>query len=272
MQTIHIYDEFLHDYKDVTDEIRHNKRVKLESLIFDILKQKYYTMHDEFWKTHTLQKNTNKSIVLIERRIHENLAFVIRNMAYYARDWSITIVCSDINYAYCKTIATNNANNIILLPLFEGNPNRDIARNEYNTLLKSAEFYKSLPFEHIFIVQTDSYLRKPIDESMFTYDLVAAPLSWDETSVGGGMSYRKRSSMINVCEKFLYDAEGEDCFICEGVKLMNYSIPDIYKGIEYIAESIFVEDPMGTHQWWTYYRPELGIDIFDNYLFLKTVT
>ena len=62
---------------------------------------------------------------------------------------------------------TNNSDNVILLPLFEGNPNRDIAINEYNSLLKSSYFYNLLPFEHLLIVQTDTYLRRKIDETIF---------------------------------------------------------------------------------------------------------
>ena len=69
---------------------------------------------------------------------------------------------------------------------------------EYNDLLKSYNFYEQIPYEHIFIVEMDSYLRKPLDETMFQYDYVAAPYGWDETSAGGGMSYRKRSVMLDI--------------------------------------------------------------------------
>ena len=111
MESIHIFDEFIDkDLNGSDPQILHQKRTKLEPFIYDILKIKYYNIFDTFWKKNTVQKDTNKSIVIIERRIHPNLSFLIRNMFYYARDWSITIICSDINFSYLKTILTNNNN------------------------------------------------------------------------------------------------------------------------------------------------------------------
>jgi hypothetical protein len=269
METPHIFDE----YKTINNvEDMHSKRTKLEPLIYDILKNKYYNIFDEFWEKNIVKTDTNKSIVIIERRIHENLAFLIRNMFYYARDWSITVLCSDINFEYLKSITTHNSSNVLLLPVFIGNPDRDTARNEYNTLLKQAEFYRLLPFEHIFIVQTDTYLRKKIDESMFEYDYVAGHFAWDTTSAGGGMSYRKQSSMIDICTNFKKDIPMEDCFINEGVKLLGYKMPTVEKGVKYIAESCYDIDPMGVHQWWAFMGnngSDFHIDRFYNYLNLQ---
>lgn len=259
-----MFDEFL---GEATPETIHDKRIKLEPLIFDVLKQKYYSIFDKFWKYNTIIKNTNKSIVIIERRIHENLPFLLRNMFYYARDWAITVVCSDKNFRYVKTICTNNMNNVSILPLFNGNPNRVQGIQEYNDILKSEEFYQSLSYEHLFIVQTDTYLRKPIDETMFEYDYVAAPWAWDETSAGGGMSYRKRSTMIDICNNFKKNIPMEDAFINEGIKEMGYKMPVFMKGITYIAESCHYDDVMGVHQWWTFLNPDddFSKDILEKY-------
>ena len=272
MDTIHIFDEFIDkDLNGSDPQILHEKRTRLEPFIYDILKTKYYSIFDTFWKNNSIKKNTNKSIVIIERRIHSNLAFLIRNMFYYARDWSMTIICSDTNFSYLKTILTNNSDNVILLPLFEGNPNRDIAINEYNSLLKSSYFYKLLPFEHLLIVQTDTYLRRKIDETIFNYDYVASYFAWDKTSCGGGMSYRKRSSMITICDNFKKEISIEDCFINEGVKMLGYTIPDYKDGLNYICESFYSENPFGLHQWWTFYsiKSDPYLIFFNKYLELE---
>jgi hypothetical protein len=272
MDTIHIFDEFIDkDLNGSNPEILHKKRTSIEPFIYDILKTKYYSIFDTFWKNNSIKKNTNKSIVIIERRIHPNLAFLIRNMFYYARDWSMTIICSDVNFSYLKTVLTNNSDNVILLPLFEGNPNRDIAINEYNNLLKSSYFYRLLPFEHLFIVQTDTYLRRKIDESILNYDYVASFFAWDKTSCGGGMSYRKRSSMISICDKFKKEISIEDCFINEGVKMLGYTIPDYKDGLNYICESCYSENPFGLHQWWTFYsiKSDPYLIFFNKYLELE---
>ena len=272
MDTIHIFDEFIDkDLNGSDPQILHEKRTRLEPFIYDILKTKYYSIFDTFWKNNSIKKNTNKSIVIIERRIHSNLAFLIRNMFYYARDWSMTIICSDTNFSYLKTILTNNSDNVILIPLFEGNPNRDIAINEYNSLLKSSYFYNLLPFEHLLIVQTDTYLRRKIDETIFNYDYVASYFAWDKTSCGGGMSYRKRSSMITICDNFKKEISIEDCFINEGVKMLGYTIPDYKDGLNYICESFYSENPFGLHQWWTFYsiKSDPYLIFFNKYLELE---
>lgn len=269
METIHIFDEY--PFEEETEERIHQKRTHLEPLVFDILKRKYFRFLEEFWQKNSVVKNSNKSIVIVERRIHENLGFLLRNMFYFARDWSITVVCSDINYNYLKTICTTNSENVLLLPLFSGSPDRDTARNEYNDLLKSTKFYESLSFDHLFIVQTDSYLRKPIDETMLDYDYVAAPFIWDNSSAGGGMSYRKKSSMIDICNNYKGDESGEDCFINAGTKALKYKMPEFMKGITYIGESCFYVSPMGVHQWWTYFTNSFDCKeiIFHNYLKLE---
>jgi hypothetical protein len=272
METIHIFDEFIDkDLNGSDPQILHQKRTKLEPFIYDILKIKYYTIFDTFWKKNTVQKDTNKSIVIIERRIHPNLSFLIRNMFYYARDWSITIICSDINFSYLKTILTNNSENVILLPLFEGSPEKDIAIEEYNTLLKSSSFYNLLSYEHLLIVQTDTYLRRKIDETIFNYDYVASYFAWDKTSCGGGMSFRKRSSMIDICDTFKKEIIMEDCFINEGVKELGYTMPDYKDGINYICESCYSENPFGLHQWWTFYsiKSDPYLVFLKNYLELE---
>ena len=265
METIELFGEYIKENIDPT--FLHEKRMRLEPLIYDILKSKYYTIFDNFWNENKI-KDSNKAIVLVERRIHENIAFILRNMFYFARDWSIVVVCSDKNYNYLKNICKGQENNVKLLQLFETSPDRDTARNEYNSMLKSAEFYESLPYEHLFIVQTDTYLRKPIDESMFEYDYVAAPFNWDYKSAGGGMSYRKRSSMIDICNNFKKDVSSEDCFISENVKLLGYKMPDYLEGMKYVSESCFYVDPMGVHQWWTFMVDNFDHKeiIFHNYL------
>ena len=262
METLCIFDE-IHNL--------HDKRTKLEPLIFDILKNKYLNTFEEFWRAHSVIKDTNKSIVIVERRIHENLLFILRNVFYYAKSWAITVICSDINYNYVKTICTNNSDSVNIIPLFQGNPERDIARAEYNDLLKTSFFYEQIPYEHLFLVEMDSYLRKPIDETMFNYDYVAAPWAWDESSAGGGMSYRKRSVMLNMCKNFKSDTPMQDCYALEGIKALGYKMPCFESGLSYISESCYINNPMGVHQWWTFFttNTEYSNEVFHNYLDLE---
>jgi len=271
METVNLFDEFK---SENTVENIHLKRTRVEPLIFDILKRKYFNIFEEFWSNNSVVKDADKSIIIVERRIHENLAFILRNVFYYARDWSITIICSNVNYKYVKKICTNNLDNIRIVPVFHGNPDRDEARAQYNDLLKELSFYQLLRSEHLFFVEMDSYLRRPIDETMFEYDYVAAPYGWDEASAGGGMSYRKRSVMLDICKNFRSKTSMQDCYALEGIKALGYKMPDIVRGVEYVAESCYYDDPMGVHQWWTFFTmdEEHSELIFHKYLELEIVT
>lgn len=255
MQTLHIFDEFASPCK--TDEERHQKRTKLEPLVFDILKEKYLPTFRAFWDQHTPPRNADKAVVIVERRIHENLEFVIKNAAYMCTDWSIVIVCSDVNLPYLKHITGKTGNHIAFLPLFEGSPGRDEARTQYNYLLTQAAFYEEMPCETLLFLQTDSYILRPIPESMLNYYFMAAPCAWDNDMMAGGASLRRRSAMIDICTRYKEQHPGEDVFICCGAKALNYKTPPFEEAVQYIVESCITDVPIVTHQWWTYFYSEM---------------
>lgn len=268
MLTKHLFDEFQEGYETITDELRHKKRLTLEPLIYDILKSKYGTFFEKWWKTYTVPKDSAKTIVIIERRIHPNLWFLIRNACYFCKGWSVVFVCSKINLSYIQEILEHNKENCKYLVAFQDSPSREQAIQEYNTILKDANFYSALPSEHCLFLQTDTYLRKPFPDEILKYDYVASPFTWDETSAGGGISYRKRSLMIDICNRNKCNYENEDTFICQGVKELGYSLPEFMEGITYFVESCLYEDPIGIHQWWTFFNPsmEYADEIFKSLL------
>jgi hypothetical protein len=257
MQTIHIFDEFPESMSEISVERKHLKRQRLEPLIFDILKSKYSGLLCKFWETYKVPKNMNKCVVLIERRIHENLFFLLRNAAYFARGWSICIVCSDMNLGFCKEISGHNKDNITFLPIFKGNPEPAIGKEEYNALLQSPEFYKQFAAEYLLCMETDTYLRREIPEDLLEYDYAASPYEWDESFSGGGISFRKREVMIHICETLSEKNPNQDVYICDGICKLGYKMPEFMKGITYFAESCLYEDPVGIHQWWTFFTKDV---------------
>ena len=268
METLHIFDEFKESEYETTLETRHQKRMALEPLIFDILKRKYGRFLREKFQTVEIPATSEKCILLIERRIHPNLEFLLHNIAYFAPGWSICFVCSDVNLAYCKEIARPNQGSIQFLPVFHGSPGRDQARDDYNQLLKSKEFYQSLPWKHLWICQTDSYLRKQIPDSIFQYDFFAAPAIWDTSEMVGGMSYRNRDAMIKICSEYSESISSEDVFISKGAKALGLHLPVFEEALQIISESCLYEDPIGVHQWWTFFFIDLEDAelIFHSYL------
>jgi hypothetical protein len=255
IETIHIFDEFSQAPDDLSTEQRHQKRMTLDPLIYDILKAKYWHPLQQFWENHTVPKQSHSTIVLIERRIHPNFAFLLYNAAYFARDFGIVILCSDMNYEYCKRICGKNATNVEIRPIFQGNPEPSVGKLEYNTLQKQKELYESLPGDYLLFLEVDCYLRKSIPAEWKEYDLIAAPYEWDETAVGGGFSYRKKSSMIQICETYKDDVWAADTYVYKGAQHLGLKIPPFETGITYVAESCIYEDPVGVHQWWTFFFP-----------------
>jgi Protein of unknown function (DUF5672) len=257
MESIHIFDEFPEPMSEISGERKHLKRLRLETLVFDILKRKYSSILCDFWETYKVPKNSDKCVVLIERRIHENLFFLLRNAGYFARGWSICIVCSDMNLQFCKEISGHNKENIQFLPIFKGNPEPAIGKKEYNGLLQTADFYKQLDAECLLCMETDTYLRRQIPEDLLEYDYAACPYEWDETFSGGGITFRKRSAMIRICESIAEKNTNQDVYICDGIRKLGYKMPEFMKGITYFAESCFYEDPVGVHQWWTFFTKDV---------------
>ena len=250
------------EYTDhvMTPEERNEKRLRLEPLIFDILKSKYGKQLEAYWKHATLKKveDTNKAVVIVEPRIHSNLQFLIYNVAYYARDWSLIIVCSDKNKKYIEAVLDHHKDNVLLLSMFDPSINREQARQEYNTLLKSTRFYEAIPCENMLIIQTDAYLRRHIPNSLLDWDFVGSPFSWDRDHQGGGITFRKKSVFLDICKRSQRIIQSEDYFASASIKDYGYKMPKWDDALRYFCESVLYAQTIGVHQWWTFLRNVKG--------------
>lgn len=262
-----------HDFPELPCELLkenlHKKRLVIEDRIYSILKSKYMLKLKEFWSTYTVPRQSDRCIVIVERRIHPNLEFILYNAAYFARGWSIAIVCSDVNVDYIKGILGHNLEQVHLIQMFKGNPNPDVGKNEYNYLLQESRFYSALPSENLLMMEMDTYLRKPIPDTIFQYDYVAAPYAWDETMSGGGLSFRKRSKMLEICSTYRYRESAQDVYASKGMNMIGASVPSFEESLEYFCESCLYEDPIGLHQWWTFFSLNIQED---DYVYMQYMT
>jgi hypothetical protein len=265
MDSIHMFDEFLHRPDELTPELRHQKRMALEPLIFGVLQRKYGAFLQKFWNTHTVPPMTNKRIVIVERRIHPNLQFVLHNAAYYGNNWGISLICSDTNYEYCKAIV-GNKESVSVIPLFQGTGTPEQGKQEYNKLLQSADFYKSFSEDNLCIVETDCYFRRKIPDWVLDYDLIGCPYSWDNLMAGGGLSFRNKNAMIRICETFPEKLPAQDVYLWEGALSLRLKLPTSEEAAKQLTESVFSKNPFGTHQWWTFFFPN---DIPDADLYFR---
>ena len=264
-----VFNDFPELSCELSKENLHKKRLVVEERIYSILKTNYMLRLKEFWSDYTVPRQSDRCIVIVERRIHPNLEFILYNAAYFARGWSIAIVCSDINIDYIKGILAHNLQAVHLIQMFEGNPSPDVGKNEYNYLLQDWRFYSALPSENILMMEMDTYLRKPIPDTIFWYDYVAAPYAWDESMSGGGLSFRKRSKMLEICYKYTDHEAAQDLYAYKGMKAIGACIPSFKEALKYFCESCLNEDPIGLHQWWTFFSLNIKED---HYIYKKYMT
>jgi len=234
---------------------RHMYRMELEDPIFDYLRAKYGQTLKDAWESLTFPKTSKNTVLLVERREHPNIEFVLHNFMYFCapQEFSLTIVCSDANEAYVRNILGKHLARTTILPLFTGIGTREQGRSEYNTLFTSYSFWEKIDAEYILSIQTDCYLRKPLPPLIWTVDYVAAPWYWKPVLVGGsGLTFRKKTCVLDLCRRN-YTGQGEDVFFSQGCLLEEKAVLSFEEQVNIFSESCISDDPVGVHQWWTYF-------------------
>ena len=244
-------------------------RTVLEVNIFSYLKYFYGDMLNQFWNTHTVPRESDKALIFVERRKQPNLEFCIKNAAYFARGYAIHIFCSDANLKFVKEICGKQLDNIHVHVVFKGFGTPAEGKTEYNELLKRREFWERFTEEHLITFETDCYLIKPIPESIYEYDYVASKWVWlpDEPG-GGGLSYRKRSLMLEIVEKFEPSFDPwQDGFVNYAIKTLPHrKVPTLSEASNYFIESCEITTKtVGMHQWWVT-LDEFKINHLEEYL------
>jgi hypothetical protein len=142
---------------------------------------------------------------------------------------------------------------------------------EYSGLLLSKSFWEILPSENILIFQTDSVIcsqSKFQMENFINYDFIGAPFSktinnllhfyflgkgkWINyrNFMNGGLSFRKKSKMIELIEKYPWDGLiPEDIWCVAHLHKLNANLPDIETArmFSFESENLF-ETPFGLHK------------------------
>jgi len=252
--------EVLKTTNDITQwqkESLHYFRVQLEPYIFNYLIHQYGHTLDEFWKTHQFPKKSKYAFVIVERRIHPNWWFVLRNIAWAAPHFSLYIFCSDLNYNFIKTILGDKADNVHIRVWFKGLADKNTGFHEYNITFQMPQFYDLLDAEYIINFQMDSYFLQKIPDWIFTGTYYGSPWAWDPFRAGnGGLAIRHPKRLSELCKKDILNCmsnEGEDTHISDILSKYGYDIPEISFRQKVFQENCPTEfNPIGTHQFWTY--------------------
>jgi hypothetical protein len=239
---------------DKHPNLLHVARVQLEPFVFEILQNRYGATFTRHWDTTVIPKDADKALVIVERRCHPYLPFVIKNAVYFNPGHTLHIFCSKANRAYVEHVCGTQVSNVHIHPIWEGIGTPEEGKVDYNVLLRQRSFYEMLREEHLLIFETDCYFLRTPPPSMTTYDYVAAKWGWQpDAPGGGGLSYRKRSVMLDICDRYFNETTVmQDCFASEGVQKLGYSFPSLEENAVYFTESVPSTYPAGTHQWWTF--------------------
>ncbi len=129
----------------------------------------------------------------------------------------------------------------------------DFSIAKLNQLLTSYEFWDSLPFEKVLIIQPDSQLLRAGIEEFMEWDFVGAPHTFCEWTANGGLSLRTVSVMKEICRTHKYEGEAvhgnEDIFF---TNILHYE-PQYGKlaprtvNEKFSCESIFKLGTLGEH-------------------------
>lgn len=189
-------------------------------------------------------------MLILEPREHPQLEFVIRNFAHHLapRGWGLEVAHSPGNAAWLRALfrSFGGSGTVRMREL----PFADFAPPVYNQILTNLEFWEAVGHENVLVFQTDTYLLDPsqLDEFL-EYDYVGAPWTlvcprthlamdhprsypnrsgpalhelWPNLVGNGGLSFRKRSAMIEVLKHYriaipLAITHGTEVLMCDGI-------------------------------------------------------
>jgi hypothetical protein len=140
----------------------------------------------------------------------------------------------------------------------------------YSRLLCSEAFWRTIRAENCLIFQTDSITCGSSDcdlDQFINYDFVGAPcpsyvtiglkilfacrlMKSEEKYYNGGLSFRKRSKMLEIVQKFPWDGKiTEDVWFCHHLPKIGGKLPDLATARKFSFEAeLLGETPWGLHK------------------------
>ena len=157
---------------------------------------------------------------------------------------------------------------------------------DYNVLLKTPSFWRSMEADRCLIFQTDGLLLRPIPNAFLRFDWVGAPwtpdndvykgINEDKVAIptldrsvrvgNGGLSLRGVQAMERICTEHAAEsqpAEQEDVFLVRNLHRHGYNIADLESAATFALETPIPEHVVDTsrlvaiHQAWNFVRPEV---------------
>lgn len=248
-------------------------RLSLEPHVYHYLIEQYSPMLNSFWSTYRPPKVAKYAFVLVERRIHPNYWFILRNMAWAGPNMSVYLFCSDKNVDYIKSLLGDKAPYFNIMQVFKGNPSRERGKKEVDNLLSDYRTYQSIQAEYCLTMEMDTFLRRKVPVSMFEGTYWGCVWAWAPTRPGGGgLTVRNIQHCIELCKKHRNLTKdlpvAQDCWLSD-VSEQIPGVPTVNFRIELLMEAYPVLNPVGVHQFWTFID---NFQIKNKAVFMKYLT
>lgn len=138
--------------------------------------------------------------------------------------------------------------------------------NEYNSLLTSREFWEKINTENILIIQHDSALLRTGIEEFYKWDYVGAPWTFQNHGGNGGLSFRKKSAMLECIDKVPYNGkDNEDVYFSNALKFLGLNLAPREVCEQFSCEAIFKLGTLGSHAIEKWLSPEQCEQIKNQY-------
>jgi hypothetical protein len=218
-----------------------------------------FDLSNEYFQSIKGVNETDKFCVIVEPRQSTLLPLVIKNFMYLlqSKNWGLIVFHGITNENYIKTALTG-WNNVVYINMNVSN----LTIEQYNNLycselfwqkLKDAGCNKCLSFE------IDTLLFNDNVDDFIEFDYVGAPwcIKWmGMLEIGNsGLSMRNVDKMLEIvkhCPRHTIDNRymliNNDIYFSYWCIMKNVKIPSIEEARKFSVETIYYENPCGTHK------------------------
>jgi len=195
--------------------------------------------------------------VYVEYRTHPYMEYVLRNVMHFlGPQWGLQIFTWPRNRPFVEQIVADWSNvDVVELP--ETIP----GEIPYDSTFRSLDFWSMVKGQYQLFFDLNSLLCHTGIEQFVGYDYVAPP--WrppfgvsPQCQFGtGGLSLRKRTTMIEICRTANSDAAQiprEDVFFSVHLRLdaSGVHLPTLETATQFAVECVYHEQPLGLHMPW----------------------
>lgn len=231
--------------------------------------------------------STSKVALIVAATVDGTFQAVVTNvMGHLPTDWGLVVVYSASSEFFVRH-ALRHFVNVRFVAMPEAFSITSV--NDYNKMMMSAQFWKSIQAEKVLLFQTDSIILHSRIEPFLKYDYIGAP--WDvptnervmklvqggllQSAVGnGGFSLRSTEAMIKACERLhwsgnasMVQMEQEDLYFARTLPTLGFTVAPVDVAYNFSVEVPLTghaysrleahHKPFALHSAWYYWKDEM---------------